>query len=417
MNRNQILFITEFFPPDYAPTGELIRQLSIDLSINGLNIEVFTQKPGYAFKSQNSQIPSQEDSEGFVVKRSNLVGFVSKRIRFKIIASLVFALRSFLYLLIHTHKKDLIILTTAPAFLPFVGAVNNLLFGKPFVCIIYDLYPDILTALNLLPDNHWIIKLWRKINNYTWNKASHLIVLDSSMKRKILTIDPQMKNKISIISNWAEDNVIVPIAKQDNWFAQKYNLVDKFTVIYSGNIGRCHDIDTIIEAIFYLKAKPIQFVFIGNGAKSEFILQKIDELELNNILMLPYQDSTTIPYSLTAGDLYLISIDKNMDGLISPCKTYSSLAAGRPIAVICPEQSFFNSLVTTGECGKCFQNGESQKLADFILYLSQNPELYKKMGKASREYFLSNFERKISTQTYYSLIKSIISKEGLSQKF
>jgi glycosyltransferase involved in cell wall biosynthesis len=145
-------------------------------------------------------------------------------------------------------------------------------------------------------------------------------------------------------------------------------------------------------------------------------LQKIDELELNNILMLPYQDSTTIPYSLTAGDLYLISIDKNMDGLISPCKTYSPLAAGRPIAVICPEQSFFNSLVTTGECGKCFQNGESQKLADFILYLSQNPELYKKMGKASREYFLSNFERKISTQTYYSLIKSIISKEGLSPK-
>ncbi|MFM6069307.1 MAG: hypothetical protein ACKPBB_21450, partial [Sphaerospermopsis kisseleviana] len=37
-------------------------------------------------------------------------------------------------------------------------------------------------------------------------------------------------------------------AKENNWLAPEHNLVNKFTVLYSGNMGRCHDMDTILES-------------------------------------------------------------------------------------------------------------------------------------------------------------------------
>ncbi len=113
---------------------------------------------------------------------------------------------------------------------------------------------------------------------------------------------------------------------------------------------------------------------------------------------------------MTAGDLSLISVDSKMDGIVSPSKLYSALAAGIPVAAICPEQSFLCQLIMEAQCGKCFDNGDSIGLADFVLFLSENSEYAKKMGDASREYFLSNFKRNISTQKYYSIINETLQK-------
>ena len=59
----------------------------------------------------------------------------------------------------------------------------------------------------------------------------------------------------------------MPIPKEENWFAKEHSLIDHFVVLYSGNMGRCHDTDTLFEAALKLKDKPILFVCIGGGAK------------------------------------------------------------------------------------------------------------------------------------------------------
>lgn len=92
------------------------------------------------------------------------------------------------------------------------------------------------------------------------------------MKQKIVGHCPEIGDKISIIHSWAKPEAIVPIAKRENWFAWKYNLVNKFTVLYSGNMDRCHDINTILEAAKELQDEPIQFVWIGGGAKRDELI-------------------------------------------------------------------------------------------------------------------------------------------------
>lgn len=101
-------------------------------------------------------------------------------------------------------------------------------------------------------------------------------------------------------------------------------------------------------------------------------------------------------------------MDEQMSGLVSPSKLYGALAAGKPTAIICPEESFLCDLIAEANCGKTFKNGASQELAEFILHLSQNPHLSKTMGEASRAYFLSHFKKSHAIDKYRRVIEDVI---------
>lgn len=404
----RLSILTQFYPPDYAATGQLIEELAVELGKQGLFVRVFTGQPGYAFHSHSA--PAREYFQQLVIQRSRATRIWSKRIRGKALNGLIFCLRAGLHLLKTSSRGDVLLLTTAPPFLPILGYFANKIFGIPYVCLIYDLYPDVAVELNVFSRRHWLVKLWNRVNCHIWKQAQQIVVLSPSMKNRVADKCPQLKEKITVIHNWADANWIVPIAKQDNWFAQTFNLVDRFTVLYSGNMGRCHDVETILEAAQLLQHDSILFVFIGNGAKREAFEARTRQLGLTNCRFLPYQDKQNLPYSLTAGDLSLVSISPGMEGVVAPSKLYAALAAGRPIAAICESQSYLQALIAEAECGAAFSNGDAMGLADFIRRLSTDELLVKRMGEAGRRYLQSNFTPDRIAREYYKLLhQSIVS--------
>ncbi|MEA5566103.1 glycosyltransferase family 4 protein [Anabaena sp. UHCC 0399] len=398
--------VTQFFPPDYAATGQLIEELVQQLSQQGVDIEVFTSQPGYAFSSDTA--PTVEWVDRIRIQRSRTAQLWPGRIRGKAINGVLYTLRAMLYLFRAWRRNNVLLVTTAPPFLPVIGYLGNLLFGVPYICILYDLYPDIAIALGVLSKNHWLVGLWGAINQRVWLNAKSVIVLSPGMKQQVLARCPQIAHKISVIHSWANPKLIVPIAKSENWFAWKYNLVNKFTVLYSGNMGRCHDIDTMLDAAKELQDEPIQFVCIGGGAKREELIQEVNQLGLKNFTFLPYQDKQVLPYSLTACDVSLVSVDESTEGLVVPSKLYSALAAGRPIAVICSPYSYLRHIIAEANCGGTFDNGDGHGLAQFIRLLSRDQKLGERMGKAGRQYLQSNFTPKVISQQYLDVLQQAV---------
>ncbi|MCX7594262.1 MAG: glycosyltransferase family 4 protein [Fischerella sp.] len=398
--------ITQFFPPDYAATGQLIEELVRQLGSVGVDIEVFTGQPGYAFKS--SHAPAMERVGKVQVQRSRTAQLWPGRIRGKAVNGVLFTLRAALHLLRNARRYNILLLTTAPPFLTILGYLAHTLFRLPYVCIFYDLYPDIAIALNVIPENHWLARFWQRLNRLVWQKARAIVVLSPAMKLRVIANCPQVADKVFVIHSWGDPDLIVPIAKQENWFAWKYNLVKKFTVLYSGNMGRCHDMDTILEAAKLLQDEPIQFVFVGGGAKREELVKEVNRLGLKNFIFLPYQDKEVLPYSLTAGDLSLVSVDTGMESLVAPSKLYPVLAAARPVAVICSRYSYLRQMITDANCGDTFENGDSYGLAEFIRLLSQDQELAKRMGKAGRQYMRAHFTPQIISQQYLDILQKSI---------
>lgn len=402
----ELSIITEFFPPDYAATGQLIEELVKQLEKQGVKIRVFTGQPGYAFT--NDQAPALEQLGNINIQRSRSTQVWSGRIRGKAINGILFTLRSFLHIIKNVQGNDVVLLTSAPPFLSIAGYLGHLLLGFPYVCLMYDIYPDIAIALGVVNKNHWLAKFWWTINRQIWQKSKGIIVLSPTMKERVVEICPQIADKVSVIQSWGDPDFILPIAKKDNWFAKEHNLDSKFTVLYSGNMGRCHDMDTILATAQQLKNEPIQFVFIGGGPKRESFMENVNRLGLKNFLFLPYQDKNVLPYSLTACDLSLVSIEAGLESLITPSKLYPALAAGRPIGAICPKNSYLRQLVADGGFGASVDNGDSNSLSMFILKLKSDRQLAEKMGNASRQYLQSHFTLEIIAKQYIKALEQAI---------
>lgn len=409
----KICIVTEFFPPDYAPTGQLIEELSLYLqqSPEVQKVEVFTGQPSYAYSIESA--PSRENRGNLRIQRSRVSQLWSNRIRGKTLKGLIFTIRAFLHILRNSFRHHVFLLTTAPPFLQVaVYLVNRICLGKvSYVCLIYDLYPDIAINLGVISRHHWLSKFWLWLNHQMWKESQQIIVLSDSMKARIAEQYPLVTNKISVIHSWCDPYLIKPMVKSDNWFAQKYDLVDKFTVLYSGNMGRCHDMITIIDSIEQLQNEPIQFVFIGDGDKLAYLQKQVEQLQLSNCLFLPYQDKQDLAFSLTACDLSLVSVDEGFETLVAPSKLYSALAVGKPVAVISPPTSYLRQLIAEGKWGESFDNGDSKGLANFIRELSQNPDLVEKMGKNARKTLEAHYTPQIIAEEYLRVLINASSKK------
>lgn len=366
-------------------------------------MEVFTGQPSYAFQQESA--PAFEHLGTVKIKRSRVAQLWPQRIRGKAVNGILFMLRAAFYLVRHHQRHDLLLITTAPPFLPILGYLANLWFGTPYICIFYDLYPDIAIELEVIPRRHWLAKVWRAFNREVWRRAQGIVVLSPDMKHRIVEQCPAVEAKVSVIHSWADPNWIAPIDKRENWFALRYQLIQPFTVLYSGNLGRCHDLETILQTAICLRDEPIQFVCIGSGAKYKHLAEQIRDLQLTNMLLLPYQEREVLPYSLTACDLSLVSVSPGMESLIAPSKLYSALSAGRPIAAICPAQSYLSPLIAEAGCGATFRNGDSLALAQFIKLLAADPQLAEEMGRAGRRYLTAHFTPWIIAKQYLRVLQ------------
>ena len=397
-----LTIITQFYPPDYAATGQLIQELATQLGTENIRVNVFTGQPGYAFNNRTA--PRIEEKNQVKVKRTRATQLLSKKIMGKALNGVIFSIRAGLHIIRHRKRHDVLLLTTAPPFLFTVSYLANLLFNISYVCLVYDLYPDVVVEFGLISAKHPIAKLWNWLNDRIWSRAQGIIVLSDTMRERIAKKHPQANSKISVIHNWANADWIKPIAKEQNWFARQHGTNHKFTVLYSGNLGRCHDLDTMLGAIQLLQDDDVRFVFIGAGAKHELCRQTVQEWGLPNCTFLPYQDRAHLPYSLTACDLALVSIAPGMEGVVVPSKLYGVMAAGRAIAAICESHSYLRELIDGANCGACFNNNDSAGLAKFIRFLAQDPQIAREMGQAGREYLEANFTPKIIAQQYQEVL-------------
>lgn len=399
----KVSIITQFYPPDYAATGQLIEELAKQLSRQDIEITVLTGQPAYGWGK--SLASSREKKDKIEVRRSLTSRIWPQWLRGRAINGLLFCFRSGLRLLRSKYRGEVLLLTTEPPYLLVLGYFAKLLLRVPYVCLLYDLYPDVAVSLNVLTEKHWLTRLWNWVNRKVWRNAQGIIVLSSTMKERIITKCPEVADKISVIHSWSNPNYIMPKPKTENPFAIKHHLVKPFTVMYSGNMGRCHDVETIMQAAWELRNNNIQFVFIGGGAKYNQCYETLTEKwGLNNCLFLPFQDKKELPNSLTACDLSLVTISEEMEGLVAPSKLYGILAAGKPVAAICKHSSYLRQLLEQADCGQSFVNGDSTGLADYIHFLASHPKKAEAMGENGRCYLKAHFTPEIIAQEYIKVL-------------
>jgi glycosyltransferase involved in cell wall biosynthesis len=406
----ELIILSQYFYPEVASTGQLLTELAEDLVEYGYKIKVYTGKPSY-YKNVE-KYKKKELYHGIEIHRLFNTCLNKNSKLGKIFNSLTYFI-SIVFKLLSSKDRYPLLIVSNPPFLPIVGLLFNKIKKQKYVFLIHDIYPDIAIKLGYLKENSFIARIWDKFNYHILRNTERIIVLGECMaeiiKRKYL---PNNNIKIEIIHNWADEEFILPIKKENNWFTKKYHLENKLVISYSGNIGLFQDLETIIRAANKLKDyDDILFVFIGDGGGLNELKKMVEEKYLTNVLFLPYQPKDYLPYSLTSSDISIVALEKGVEGLAVPSKIYGILASGRAVLGLVGENCEVANIIKNAKCGFRVNQGDVDGLVEKIKYMYQNPELLKNMGVNSRKYFVEHFTRKQMTKKYYEIFEGINPKK------
>ena len=198
-----------------------------------------------------------------------------------------------------------------------------------------------------------------------------------------------------------------PCTESSNGLRERWNLKNRFVVGYSGNIGIAHEFNTLLEAAEELRNNTqIVFLIIGNGVKLRWLKAETTRRQLTNIQFRPYQPCSVLRQSLSVPDVHIVSLRRELEGLVVPSKFYGIAAVGRPLIFIGELYGEFATIVNNEEFGFAVEPGKSTELAQKILALSQNTTLCKKMGYKARRVFEKNYDKSISLRAWDEVLLS-----------
>jgi colanic acid biosynthesis glycosyl transferase WcaI len=191
-------------------------------------------------------------------------------------------------------------------------------------------------------------------------------------------------DKVRVIPNFVDAAAIAP-AERDNSYRREFGLEDKVVVMYAGNVGLSQSLDIVVEAAAALAHEDdVVFVINGQGAARK-------ELEktargLSNVRFVDMQAVERLPEVLAAADIHLVPLKRGLARSSVPSKTYSILAAARPLIASVDRGSEVARLVERADAGIAVPPEDAEALTKAIRRLLEAPAERARMGRSGRRF-------------------------------
>lgn len=407
-SRASVVLVSQFFHPDTSANATVLSELAVGLADRGVDVSVVTTQPSYASDDRETTAPKREIYEGVSVRRLPATRFnrndgLAKRL----LNELSFFFVAFLYLVVR-RRGDVLLLPTAPTFLPIAGWLLRWRGYRP-VPIVMDLYPAMAVALGYLDRTGPLTRLWEWLNRRLYRTASVTVTIGETMAEELRTRYGDID--VEVIHNWEDGAFIEPKEKSENSFAQDHGFNERFTLLYSGNLGRHHDLESLVEAAAILEddetLPPFEFVIIGDGAKKEQLQDVVAQRGIDSVRFLPYQPVNLLPQSLTSGDVSIVTMAEGVEGLCVSSKFYSALASGQAVLAISAPNTEIARVVERTNCGVHVEPNSPNRIAESVRRWLEDQEAADAMGDRARKVFETEFEKTDAIDAYYSLILQV----------
>ncbi len=405
----KVTILTEYFYPEEASTAQLLTSLATGLQ-GDFDVSVITSQPNYHPGDENESVPDRGTHQGVSIERVSATRLDKDNLIYRVINWITFCLLVF-WRLVRSHgENEVVLVLSNPPVLPFAAWAAKHIRGFSYAYLIYDMYPDFPVALNMVSGDNFVVKIWEQAMRMVYRDADRIVVLGDSMKRRLknkMNSDHSFSpERITVIPNWEDGDFIAPISKSENPFARKQGLVEPFTLLYSGNIGRFHELRTAIDAIRLLEdhgRSDIQFVVIGEGARKQEHQRYVKQQGIENVCFLPFQPMDRLSETLTACDASLVGIIPEVEGMCVSSKLYSSLAAGRPILAVVGENDEVSRVVAEEECGAHIRPGDAEGAAETLASWADQPDAAETLGQRARTAFEKKYTRSHAVEAYTRL--------------
>jgi colanic acid biosynthesis glycosyl transferase WcaI len=237
----------------------------------------------------------------------------------------------------------------------------------------------------------------RRATSFLVARAAGVVTPTAAMAATAIQLGAPTE-RVVVHSHW-EDPAIVRVEPRDNAFSREHQLVDRFVVMYAGNLGLTQQLDRYLPLARRLEdLSDLVFVFLGEGAAKEAL--ETAAAAHPNVRFLPYQPRDTMSWSLGSADVFFAPLAAGLTRFMLPSKIYTFLASGRPIVAAIDERCDVADLVRTSGAGVVIAPADVEALERELRRLYAEPALRKTMGRAGRTLLETTYARAIVTGRY-----------------
>jgi colanic acid biosynthesis glycosyl transferase WcaI len=372
----KVLLVNQFFWPDSAATSQILTEFARYLAEQGHEVFVICGPDGYAAPFAEGSPPPVEK----IIRTPSLT--FSRGVSARVLSYISFALWAIGYGF-RVPRPDLVVTLTTPPLLSLVGTLLRTFRGSRHFIWEMDVYPDVAIDLGVLKRRSWLTRAIGKLADFARMKADGIIVLGECMRDRLIARGIP-ESKLHLAENWADGNLVQPVPPQND---------GKLCVLYSGNLGLAHDVDTITGVMERLRNDDrFRFVFLGAGIRRKPLEEWCMERQLDSVQFFPYQSREHLSRSLGSGDIGLVTLLPACTGSVVPSKTYALMAAARPILFIGSRTAMPARIVERYACGWQIEAGDVEGLIALLGRLAENPGLVSEAGERARQAFLEHYD-------------------------
>lgn len=400
-HKKDIWLVSELFYPDDTSTGyimtEIAKELSLFYQVNVLCASVYDEE----LKSTET-LP-----KNIKIHRISAGGLDKNKLVSRIFRLLKVSFGMWIFGLKKFKKDQKVFMVTNPAFaLPLFASLKTF---KNFdlSVLVHDVFPENLIPGGVLKSkNQLTYKILEGVFNWAYKKADKLLVLGRDMQSLIIKKTKKSVNEVKILENWADVENIYPSKYAENKLVDKLKLKNKVVLLFAGNIGRLQGLNKLFEIIKQVKNPDLHYLFIGNGAAKNELIEYSKTNTLNQVTFLNAMPRSEQQVFLNACHFGIVTLDEQFIGLGVPSKSYNILAAGKPIFYLGNSETEIFQMIKEENCGVAFDPLDESSIRVFLESLTfENQEnsafdslaLRKiAMSKYSKSAVLNRFVRELS---------------------
>jgi glycosyltransferase involved in cell wall biosynthesis len=318
----EILIISNYYPPEKGAAANRIEQLAIKLRQNNYNVSVLCPLGNYPkgelFAEYRGKFSVTENRDNITVKRLWIYPSVSKNLFIRIISVLSFSLSLFFYLLFKKTPKKVVV-QSPPLLLSFISVFVLSLKSKKIILNISDLWPLAAIELNALRKDSLSHKFSLFMETYIYRKATLILGQSNEIISHVHSIFPQ-KNCF-LYRNYPDHK-----ASKMELVAQKNQPIKIF---YAGLLGIAQGVFELCQKID-LEGLNVEFHIFGDGAEKTQIEALISSDKANQIFFHGMLERAVLHEKLKSFDIAIVPLKTRIYGSV-PSKIFEYGSLGFPI--------------------------------------------------------------------------------------
>jgi colanic acid biosynthesis glycosyl transferase WcaI len=296
------------------------------------------------------------------------------------------------------RRVDGVLAMSPPLTLGLIGWHTKLFRGGKLVFNIQDVFPDAAIETGAIT-NKRVIAAASWLERVSYKRSDSVVLLSDDLANNVQRkLDQKFHRRVKVIPNFVDTQAIMPMSRMTS-YRRELGIDESLVVMYAGNVGFSQSLELLIETA---RAIPDVIVLInGEGAARKSL--EMAAQGLVNVKFGDYQDVSRLSEVLATGDLHVVPLRRGLGSVSVPSKTYSILAAARPICAAIDLDTEVPRILAASNAGVCVEPDNSQAFVSAISALIADRKTLEEMGLRGRKWVEGHASPQSVAQRYEAL--------------